>query len=358
VARRKPRRARGTGSYFRDGTGYRVVLSLGVVDGKRRQVRRRVATEAEAERELERMRRAYRAGVEVARETVGEYLAAWLDSRRADVRPRTIVTYEGNIRNHIVPLLGGIELSRLAPQDVRRLKADRLAAGLSPTSVGRVLTVLRAALAQAVRERIIADNPATAVQLPRVERAPIEPLTEERAAAVIEAVRGSFVENLVVLLLGSGMRVGEALGLDWRDVQDGYVIVRKTKTVVRAVPISADAEAAIASQRATTPRLGPMEPVFIQQNRSRKTRRRERMTAGSAWHTFQRLLDEAGLPRMRLHDLRHGVATLLVARGVHMRVVAEQLGHANPAMTARTYAHVVPQQQQDAVALLNRARGA
>ncbi len=362
MARRRQRGKRGQGSIYFDevNSTWMASVSLRSKDGKRIRRKARATDEDDAGVQLQRLLRATQAGVDPAAGTLDAYLRGWLADVKASVRPSTYRSYEGHVRLHIGPLLGGIGLVRLRPSDVRRLKTGLLEDGKSPATVGRILTTLRIALRQAVRDRALPDNPADAVQLPRVDREPVRPLTEADAAAIIAACRGSSVEHLVVLLLGSGMRLGEALGLDWRDVdlEDGFVIVRRTKTHVRAVPISDDAVEALRAQKAATPRYGPDEPVFIQQKRSRLTGHRERLRADSALTIFQKRLEDAGLPKMRLHDLRHGVASLLVARGVHMRVIAEQLGHANPALTARTYAHVVPASQREAVSLLNRSKRA
>lgn len=346
-------------------------MSITGRDGKRIRRTARAVDEDDADAQLARLLRATRAGVDPAKGTLDRYMIEWLDDVKSSVRASTYRSYEGHFRLHISPFLGGIGLVRLRPSDVRRLKTQLLtepqrhqrADGtwserlLAPATVGRILVTLRTALNQAVRDRILPDNPADAVPLPRVERAPVAPLTEADASAIIAACRGSSVEQLVILLLGSGLRAGEALGLDWRDVdlEQGFVVIRRTKTRVRAVPVSDDAVEALRAQKATTPRYGPDEPVFIQQKRSRLTGHRERLRVDSALTIFQKRLEGTSYEGMRIHDLRHGVATLLVARGVHMRVIAEQLGHANPSLTAKTYAHVVPASQREAVGLLNRA---
>ncbi len=358
MARKRGRRGRGSTYYDKANDTWVAVVSTGTADGKRRRHKARAKDEDDADVQLARLLRATHAGVDPAKGTLDHYMRDWLADVRSTVRPPTYVSYAGHNRLHISPLLGGIPIVRLRPSDVRRLKADRLAADLSAATVGRILTTLRIALNQAVRDRLLPDNPATAVPLPRVEREPVEALTEERAQQVVDVVQGSLIDNLVVLLLGSGMRVGEALGLDWRDVdlEQGFVIVRRSKSQVRAVPVSDDAVEALRAEMGKTARYGPDEPVFLGERRSRKTRQIERLRPDTVTHLFPRLLEQAGLPRMRIHDLRHGVATLLVARGAHMRVIAEPLGHRNPSLTAKTYAHVVPESQREAVGLLNRKR--
>jgi integrase len=138
------------------------------------------------------------------------------------------------------------------------------------------------------------------------------------------------------------MRVGEAVALDQGDVHDGWVQLRKSKTTIRAVRLSADANAAIHEAIRTAPRRGKGEPVFFGP-------RGDRLSRHSLTHALRR---DTGLTS---HALRHGTATLMVAAGVHMRQVAEQLGHANPSMTARVYAHVSPDSMEAAVAVLDEA---
>jgi integrase len=112
---------------------------------------------------------------------------------------------------------------------------------------------------------------------------------------------------------------------------------------IRATPISEEAVEALRAHRGKTPRYGLDEPVFL------GPRTKERLRGSTVSHAFPRLLERAGLPRMTVHQLRHGHATLLLAQGVPMRVIADQLGHADPGFTARVYSHVVPSMQNAAV---------
>jgi integrase len=178
-------------------------------------------------------------------------------------------------------------------------------------------------------------------------------MSDATADQILEATRGTFLGPLTELLLGSGMRLGEALGLDQGDLHldASFVVVRVTKTRVRAIPISDDAAEALRKHVASVKRRGPDEPVFF------APRSGGRLSGATVSHAFPKMLTRAGLPRLTPHGLRHGAATLMVAKGVPMRHVAEQLGHKNPALTARVYAHVLPEAQKEAVRLLNRRPG-
>ena len=348
MARR--RRRRGEGTVYRSGGAWIARYPLGTVNGVRRSKRIRCQSEREALAELERLRRAYGAGVEPATHTLGYYLEAWLRSHGRRVRSSTLVSYRGHARLHIVPLLGGIPLSRLRPADIRRLVDDLERKRLSPATIVRVVTTLRIALGAGVRDRIIPDNAADIRELPRVERAPVQPMLHADADTIIEAVAGTWLGPIVRLLLGSGLRLGEAIGLDQGDLMldAGFVRVRHSKTTVRAVPITDDAIAALRSALAAAPRRGSNEPIFF------APRGRGRLRGSSVTHALPRLLEPHGLGHITPHALRHGAATLMLADGHPMRVIAEQLGHRNPALTSRLYAHVIPEAQRSAVGSLER----
>jgi integrase len=122
------------------------------------------------------------------------------------------------------------------------------------------------------------------------------------------------------------------------------------------VPVSDDAVEALREALRQAPRVGPDEPVFFEPRRPRGRRVRDRLRGDSVTHALPRILEAKGLARLTPHKLRHGAATLMLADGTPMRVIAEQLGHRNPALTARVYAHVVPEAQRAAVRSLEPRR--
>lgn len=337
---------RGEGSVYFSKTDRRWVarFPLGVVDGRRQAKRIKCRTRDEADAELDRLRRSYGIGVKPASETLGDYLAHWLRDHGRSIRKSTADSYETHIRLYINPLLGGIPLAKLRPSDVRRLVTQMHDAGKAPGYIHLVIRTLSSALAAAVADRTIPDNVTIGVKLPRIEREPVAALTPADVERIHDAVAGEpWLARPVRVWLGSGLRRGEVLGLDQRDVGIGFVTVRVSKTLIRSVPITDDAQAALEEAVASAPRRGPTEPVFFGV-------KGDRLHGSTVTHALVRL---AGISP---HKLRHGVASLMVASGVHMRVVAEQLGHRNPALTARIYAHIVPQHQADAIRLLERHR--
>lgn len=333
--------------YDRSARSWVALVSLGSRQGKRIRRKVRAPSEHAARAELERLLRSYRAGGSPSSATLDEYLHRWLLEHQPQVRPSTFVSYRGHVEQHISPLLGGIITARLQPADVRRLIAERLAAGLSPATVGRIVTTLRIALNQAVNDRSLPDNAAAAVRLPRVHREPVRAATAEDIARVREAVRGDELEALYVLLMGTGMRVGEACSLDWRDLdlERGTVFIRQGKTprAIRTINLSASVVAALRAHRGRSRRVGPDEPVFL------GPRAGERLRTWTVSHAFPRLLGRHGLRKMRVHDLRHGFATRAISRGANLRTIADILGHSRPSITTDVYAHVIPEDQRQAV---------
>lgn len=309
--------------------------------------------------------------------TTGAFLDQWLGaSAPASLRARTLAGYRSIVDRHLAPGVGRIPLAKLNGAHVQELVNRLVAGGSSPQTVRNVHAVLRRALAQAVRWGILARNPASAVDLPAARGYDVHALSVEDARRVLDAVRGDRLEPLVTVALATGLRQGEALALRWSDVDldGGHLTVRhslhrsgghvvldepKTRRSRRTVTLPAFATTALRRQR----------DWFQAQ---------DRLLAGSAWQEdgyvfttrigtpmhgadvtrrLQRLLATAGLPRMRFHDLRHGAATLLLAQGVHPRVVMETLGHSTIAVTMNVYSHVVPALQREAADRLDAALG-
>ncbi len=343
MARR--RRRYGTGSvYPKDGRWVAQVVVRGP-EGQRRYVTRWRKTEREARAALDLLVSRYseqRAGDE--RQLVSRFLADWLEGLR--LSPATIRAYRTHITKHIDPILGGIELGDLRIVDVQRLIGELERSGLSAATIGNVVLTLSAALQVAVRDSLVSRNVARLAHRPQVIREPVRAMPEAEAAAILDAASTTPYAALVALLMGAGLRIGEALALDWRDVDfdAGTVNIRKAKTPRgrRLASVAPFALEALRVQRTAARRVGPNEPVFMGE------RSRRRLTAGTATHAIPWLTVRAGLPRRHAHELRHAHATLLRASGTDMRVIADQLGHANPAITARIYAHVLPGEQKRA----------
>ena len=226
--------------------------------------------------------------------------------------------------------------------------------------------VLRRALGQALKWGLVARNVATLVDPPRVQRREVQPLGPDQARAILAAVQGDRLEALYSVALAVGLRRGEALGLRWTDVEfdAGALAVRAALQRVNGKLQLVQPKTARSRRTIALP-----QSVIVALHRHRVRQLQERLLAGQRWHDtgfvftttlgtpldprnvyrhFQRALDKAGLPRKRFPDLRHTCATLLLAQGVHPRVVMDILGHSQIALTMDTYSHVIPALQREA----------
>ncbi|HZU75482.1 MAG TPA: site-specific integrase, partial [Dehalococcoidia bacterium] len=328
-------RGKGEGTmYQRAGTG-RWESKITLPDGTRRTFYGK--TREEVRQKLHDAQEAVRKNLPIpyARRTVGEYLEYWLTNVAAQrVRPGTLKRYELDVRLHIKPALGKTKMVELTPQKVQKLIADLSATGLKPNTVRNCRAVLRTALAQAEKEGAIGRNVARLVTLPRDERPKLTPITPDDARRILEAFKGDEYEHLVTVALATGMREGELLGLSWDDVdfEAGTVTVRnqlqRIEKEYRLVPLKTE----------KSRRTLALPKVALDALRAQKVKQAERrLLLGPRWidtglvfttalgnyvhasvitHHFRKKLLAAGLAPMPFHQLRHGAASLLLARGI------------------------------------------
>lgn len=369
----------------RSRSSWTIVVDLGrdPESGKRRQLSRAIhGTKKEAEAELVRLLHERDTGVErpTGHMTVGMYLDRWVDDYvRPSLAPKTLVSYRDVIRAHLVPALGSLELTALRPTHIQSLYTRLLASGrrdgsggLSARSVQRYHQILHAALRQAVRWQLLVRNPADAVEPPRPARRELRMLTAEQARGVMAAADTAPYGGFVRLALQTGMRRGELLGLRWADVDfdarelhiqqtaqriSGQGIVfrqPKTRLSRRSVALSTDAVASlrhIRRQQAEARLLAG--PAYHDRDLVFATGLGTPLEPGNLRRAWLPITRKAGVPGLRIHDLRHAHATLMLGQGVHPKVVSERLGHASIAITLDTYSHVLPGLQAAAAEALD-----
>ncbi len=305
------------------------------------------------------------------RQTVARYLEGWLEAVRPSLRPRTWERYRQYVRIHAVPVIGAVPVSRLSPQHLQRLYADRLEAGLSSTSVAHLHAVLHRALGQAARWGQVARNVADLVTRPRIARREPQALSPDQARALLEAARDDRLEALYVLALSTGMRQGEILALKWQDLDlDGaHLQVRatlqrtregfdfcepKTARSRRQVALTNKAVSALRRHRARQLEERLLCPYWQDPDLVFASEVGTPIEATNLIRrSFHPLLARAGLPRIRFHDLRHTAATLLLGQNVNVKIVSEMLGHSQIAVTLDLYSHVTPTMQRQATEALD-----
>jgi integrase len=225
------RRAKGEGSVYRCKDG-RVVGAWVDANGRKRYATSMTMTKAQMRAKVRKALEDRDKGIAYDSEnlTVGAYLLRWLEATKGSVRDRTWQRHEQVVRLHLVPTIGNVKLDRLNGLQVQSVYGRKLGAGLSPRSVEIVHTTLHKALKQAVRWTLIPRNVAEATTPPRPARKEIMPLSREQARALLEAARGDALHAFYVLAVTTGMRNGELLALQWKDVdlEDRTLRVRRT----------------------------------------------------------------------------------------------------------------------------------
>jgi integrase len=288
------------------------------------------------------------------RTTVAQYLRSWLErSARPSVSAASYKRYRAVIEHHVVPNLGRIPLRRLTPGHIEMTK-NHLLSTLSPTGVRYVLVVLSTALEQAVRWEMLNRNPATAVRRPKGEPKEHGVLTEEQVAILMSHVRGTRFEVFYGMAIATGMRQAELSGLRWQDLdlKERQIALgahaTKTRTA-RTIKISRQMvdmlnkhKQIIAAERLAYPGAWDRKDLVFPSPRGK------RWGGSNILKQLRVHLAEAGLPPIRFHDLRDTSATLMLRRGVKLPVVAQILGHKDPAMTLRRYTHVLSDMEDDA----------
>lgn len=355
------RRARGEGTIRQRRAGLWEVR-VRLPSGRRKSFYAK--SEPEALARLTDARRSMQEGLPLdgpERLTLGQFLADWLEHQaRPRLRPSTYESYATIVRLHLVPTLGRIRLRALTPLHVKRALGEKLNSGLSPRRVQFIRSVLRAGLADAVRWGLVGRNVAAEVEPPRQSKRRFQPITEEHAKAILEAIRGHRLEGLFYMALATGLRLGELLALKWSDVDSDArtASIHQSLQWVRGEPLL------LPPKNERSIRRVPLPDEAVQMLRAHRRRQlEERLVAGRDWHdsgfvftnpwgrplkrwnvydSFRKRLRSRRVPHVRLHDLRHAYATFLLAIGVDLKRISEMLGHAQISTTADVYAHVQP----------------
>ncbi len=320
------------------------------------------------------------------KDTVEAFFREWLTVTAGKRAARTNQDYLALLERYVFPGLGSDQLQRMSALKLQRLYQQMELRGLSARTIQFTHAVVRGGLKQAVRWRMLSYNPAGDVELPRNKRpgSSIRALSVQQARAFLAATEGDRYNTLFLLALDSGMRPEEYLGLRWPSVDLDAARVYVTEVLVRLRNQKAeDPEAS--TWRLEQPKTpGSRRYIFLNPptvaalRAHRKRQLEERLALGPAYEDrgfvfatqtggpvqirrlqvghFKPALKRAGLPsEVRLYDLRHTMATLLLEAGEVPKTVSERLGHATVAMTMNVYCHVLPSMQQSATAKLGKA---
>jgi integrase len=295
------------------------------------------------------------------KQTVGDYLTRWLSNRISDgLRPSSAAMYRLYVERDMVPSLGHLRLGDLRPGHVERMLRDMQAAGRGATTVRRVHAVLRSALASARKAHLVPYNAATDAELPNVQPAKVRPWEADELATFLDHSASHRLGAMCEVMAFTGLRRGEACALRWEDVdfERGYLTVRSQLVEVRGQVMEGKPKTRSGEDRRVDIGQrtigGLMAHRFAQgaerlqwgsgyTDNGRVFAREDGtdLSPGQVTKTFMRLSEAAGLRQVRLHDLRHGAASLMLAGGVDVAVVSKRMGHSSVRLTVDTYSHLL-----------------
>ena len=361
------------------GYSYRIDLGPDPATGKRRQASRQgFRNKKQAERALEEHLARIRSGadVETSRITTADYLDQWLETQRLRLQPTTWASYETAMAR-VKARLGARTVQSLTPLEIESfysglaVKGTRNKRPLAPKTIRNTHTIFRKALADAERLGIVSRNPAAAAKPPAIVKVEQKTWTAEELRGFLDFMAGEDLFAAYVLLATTGMRRGEALGLRWSDLDldAAQLSVQQTLTTIESRILFSTPK----TQKSR--RTIYLDPDTIACLRAHRVRQAEaKLSAGPSWvgesdlvfvdpigrpinpdlfsREFQRRVRNAGLPMIRLHDLRHTFATLALKNGMHPKVVSDRLGHASVGITLDLYSHVTPAIGRDAAGIV------
>ena len=370
-----------SGRVWKRGNRWMAILELGRdSEGKRRTRWKAFPTKSSARswvaEQGERLRTA--TYIPDSRQTLGSFLAEWLDAISTTVRPVTLDSYRRLMNTHVVPRIGMIPLQQLGAPHLNRLYAVMLTSGntrgssgggLSPRTVRYVHSIVHRALRDAVRWDLLVRNAADQADPPRAQTPEMRSWDAEQLGAFLSHVGSDRLFPLWLVAASTGARRGELLALRWSDMSFSpprmeisrtltSIAYRlsfsepKTKRSRRSVPLDAQTASVLRSWKAVQAEekmaLGAAysDQGLVFANPMGEPIHPDRMT-----QMFSAHVRKAGLPRISLHGLRHSHASILLRAGVHPKVVQQRLGHSTVALTLDTYSHLIPAMEEEAAEL-------
>jgi integrase len=312
--------------------------------------------------------------------TVALLCREWLDQAAPSFSPKTVQTTRMYIEDPIIPVLGSLPVTKLTPADLDRFYRQLLEVGRSrgpyaPATIRRVHGIIRRALSQGVRWGWITHNPAVDASPPRVPMKELKPPNPDQVVQLFRLAQESDPElaTFIMLAASSGARRGELIALRWNDIDldRGRLLIERGIVLVHGDLI----EQGTKTHQSRRISLDAGTVTALKAHQVRVTERARKAASAitsesfvfshvvdgsSPWHpdsttrAFRKICRQAGITGVRLHDLRHYVATRLLSAGVDVRTVAGRLGHRNASTTLNVYSHFVPESDQEAANALGR----
>lgn len=346
---------------------YEVTLSYDVNGKRKRKKQRGFKTKKEAEKALATVVNEINAGtyLEPVKMTYKDFLEDWLENKKNSIRSQTHINYVTIAKTHVIPELGSLLVQQLNPLVLQKFIKGLTHKGLSSGYIKKIIDVLNGSMEKAKRLGIISANPVEFVERPRITKEEMKVWDTKEVEQFISIAQFDRLYIAFLLAITTGMRQGEILGLRWKDIdfENNTLCIRqtlshdgktlnseaKTKSSLRSIHLPDETLQALKSHR-----------VLILQEKLKSGKQYKDndlvvcttvgtpVTPRNLSRTWYRLIKQSTVTPIRFHDLRHTHATLLLKQGIHVKVVAERLGHSNTRMTLDTYSHVQPTMQAEA----------
>jgi integrase len=388
------KRGNSEGSIYRMADGrWRAAVTVGKdANGKPKRKVFTASTRREVKDQLNDALKDLKLGILVPpdKQTLAQFLTWWLkEVVRPSARPKTMKAYDYQTRIHLIPGLGDILLQKLTPQQVQRFLNDRLTQlsdrtkrPLSAKTVRHLHRTLCTAINSAVKYGNVARNVATLVDPPRAVKPNIKFLTVEQARTLLETAQGDRLFALYATVLSLGLRLGEGLGIAWPDVDldtGRFNIHQALQRIDKKLYPDRGGLQLVEPKGGYSARVVTLPAVTIAALRHRQAEQEEeRRWAGTRWRNDWNLvfttrdgkpLDErnvlrrfqekilaiAGVPKMRIHDLRHSAVAILIAQGVNIKAISELLGHSSVAFTLQVYGHLLEETKRETATKMDAA---
>ncbi len=315
---------------------------------------------------------------EPSKMTLARWVEIWLQEYTGDKKYLTVKHYKAQCKTHIVPSLGAVKLSELAPPQIQAFYNGLQRDGLAAKSVRNIHGILTKCLSTAVQVGYLRSNPASMVTLPKIEKKEIHPLTDEQVKDFLQVSIGDEYEILLKMILFTGLRESEAIGLTWDcvDFKAGTVKVCK-QLQKRPLADGGFTFAPLKNDKVRTLKPAPFVMELLE--RRKREQAAQRLKAGQLWqgwetaekqksalvfttatggnlspqtvyNHYKKLACQIGAPESRVHDLRHTFAVLSLQNGDDVKTVQGNLGHATAAFTLDVYGHVSERMKEDSAA--------
>jgi integrase len=363
------RRGNGEGSIWKEGKSWRVGVTL---DGRR--LTKSFSTQSECQSWLQDMKNQVNQGLtyRATQLTLEVYLKKWLLIHKSSLAPRIGERYEQVARDYILPFIGKYKLKDIRIEKIENLYQDLLKEGKSVRTVHWVHSILHKCLKDALKRGLVGFNAAHGARKPKLNQKEMEFLNESEVLQFLMFAHGTRNEGLYHVAIKTGMRQGELLGLKWSDLDWNKRIIRVQRQVQRIkgqgiVFMRPKTKAALRSIRLGEATIQTLRRHMAQQQL-------EKAFAGERWENFDLifpsrvgtpqsqsnllkefkvLLKEAGVKKIRFHDLRHTAASLMLNHGIAILIVSKMLGHSKPSTTLDIYGHLIPTMQEGVASLMD-----